>query len=787
MKKTPPRIWDAPAILLLLGIVLFSAWRLQTAGWMEGTGYICNASIVGCGLGLALGYSQYQKRGIYLLVAAYTLVILAGQLLGAIKFESDIELWDRLRILFGRLFTDLRLLSGGKAVKDQFFVVALLCIPYWFASLFSGFHLTRRANFLRAVLPNGILMFIVQAYHYTSKDYTWMFGAYLFLALLLLSRLKYLEDRKKWAGARVQISSESGSDIANAAFAAAAALILLAWAAPYTLPATAAGRQFWQGSYGKLFSGDRFENVFASIDAESQPKPRNFLTELSLGARTPQSDQVIFRVFTPESASKLPRLYWRGQIYDKYESGRWQTTGKLESRRTAAEGDIEIPDGRHSIRFGFTFDVLVEGQSTLYAPSQPIWVNRDAIMLYSEATDTPSKKEFTLDVMALRASPPLEAGDLYRASALIGNPTIGELREAGQDYPAWVLLKYLQLPKDFSPRIRELAASVAAPYDNPFDKARAITEYLRAEIEYSSSVSPPNGTVDPLEYVLFESKKGFCNYYASAEVLMLRSVGIPARLAVGYAQGEPNLQNSIYVVRERDLHAWPEAYFPEYGWVEFEPTVNQEPLERPERRDETAALPFTNPGAPSASLEEEEAPKPNLEEEAPTPIFVWQSALLPALTWLGIAALLLLGIVLKKRFAPQSTAASILKRAVERAGWTPPRWLQEWLAFINRPVIERHFHSVNLSLRWMKRPQPAHVTAGERAWILKHILPTAADSIETLLNEHEAELFTSRGGNAVLTRKAAWNILYRTLQRRLKILILGYNYAETQDTPRYSP
>jgi hypothetical protein len=107
------------------------------------------------------------------------------------------------------------------------------------------------------------------------------------------------------------------------------------------------------------------------------------------------------------------------------------------------------------------------------------------------------------------------------------------------------------------------------------------------------------------------------------------------------------------------------------------------------------------------------------------------------------------------------------------------------VAFANRPEIERRFHSVNVGLKWMKRPQAPHITAAERAWILKHLVPLAAGSIETLLNEHQAELFTPRGGNTALARRAALDILYKTLQRRLKILILGYNYTEAQEIPRY--
>src|SRR6266496_4645360 len=86
---------------------------------------------------------------------------------------------------------------------------------------------------------------------------------------------------------------------------------------------------------------------------------------------------------------------------------------------------------------------------------------------------------------------------------------------------------------------------------------------------------------------------------------MLRSLGIPARMAVGFAQGsgftekqdviEDNPAPSRYVVREKNAHAWPEVYFPEIGWVEFEPTGNQAPLDRPADRQNVASGDISNP------------------------------------------------------------------------------------------------------------------------------------------------------------------------------------------------
>ncbi|MCB9110027.1 MAG: transglutaminase domain-containing protein [Anaerolineales bacterium] len=782
MTKVQDRHWDTPAAIIVLIAILFSAWRLQAADWLDELGRIASLSVAGYVLGLALGYSRFQKRGVIRLAFGYMVVIFIWFFLGAISFDKNqIYLWDRLVILFGRLFTDLRELLSGRALEDQLFLFALLCIPYWIASLYSGYHLTRHADYLKVILPNGILMLIAHVYHYTGKDYTWMFGIYLFLALILLGRLKYLADRKEWLQTRVQFSSESGLDITNTTVAVAVVLVFLAWVTPYILPTTEEGRKFWQNTYGEVFSSERFENLFAPLNKEIRPVARNFQTQLALGTSTPQGENVIFQVHALQSTDDLPRLYWRGQIYDRFEYGAWQTTSQNEAQRKSSDSNIKIPDNNERIRASFTFDVFQDQQILLYTAAQPVWVNRDSIMLYSDVPSQDDKEDPLMDVTAIRASPTLESGDVYLSIAMLADPTIAELRDAGEEYPDWVTEKYLQLPDDFSPRILELAQNVTKFQDNPYDKAAAITSYLRREIKYVNKVSFPAGTTDALDYVLFEGKEGFCNYSASAEVLMLRAVGIPARLAVGYAQGESNLQNNLFVVRERDFHAWPEVYFPEYGWVEFEPTGNQNPLERPkDREDAPVVAPAINPGAPLAQPDVELDVQPDNNSEGQTVSAAWVKDLYPFLPWLGGVFLVLLTIVMKRRFAPKVTAASIVREVIVRTGWTPPRWLDRWLQFAFLSNTEKYFHRVNLSLRWLKHSQPPHVTARERADVLKELLPEASVAIDSLLAEHQAQLFSPHGGDEALARKAAREILYKAMRRRLKFGILGYNYLETQ-------
>lgn len=774
MEKSSTRWWDLPSAIFLFFAFLFSTWRLQSTNWTDGLEYVGNVALLGLIIGLALGQSRYQRRGVVLLSIGYMLVVFCWQWLAFIEFtEEETYLGDKLLILAGRVLLGLSEFASNRPVKDPLFFVALLSIPYWFSGLFSGYQLTRYANGLAAVLPSGILMFIIYLNHYTTRNYSGLFGAYLFIALLLLGRQKYLADRKKWRDQRVQISAESGMDFNNIIMVSAATLILLVWVIPVTLPFNPQARKAWQSISRNWFSDDeRLENIFASVNKDNLPSNDFYRNELPLGTQISQSASIVFLVYTPAAAQDFPRLYWRGRVYDRFEDGRWLTSAVESKNYEPQDGDFKIPDTENRKNLSFTFNVYIKGQTTLYTAAQPVWVSQPANIVYTKVS-AEEEVEQVMDIMALQASPYLEAGETYYANSLLANPTIPELREAGEEYPEWVTDKYLQLPADFSPRIRALALEITAAFDNPYDKAAAITKYLRSEIKYAPSVSFPEGTVDKLEYFLFEGKQGFCNYYASAEVLMLRSAGVPVRLAAGFAQGEPNLQNTFYIVRERDTHAWPEVYFPGYGWIEFEPTGNQDPVERPQEREETPAADQANNPLELDALQQQ-APQLPIPLKRAQEIFsrtqIFQIGILA-----GGFMLAFLALFFKRRYAPNTQTAVILKALVERSGWETPAWLNKWTRWTMLTPIEKYFHCINASLQWMGKPQPLHITAAERADILQALIPSAASAIEILLHEHQSALFSLHEGNIQIARHAAWNIIYQTITMRLKFFILGYN------------
>lgn len=145
-----------------------------------------------------------------------------------------------------------------------------------------------------------------------------------------------------------------------------------------------------------------------------------------------------------------------------------------------------------------------------------------------------------------------------------------------QKYRQFVYSNYTYLPADLYGLISNLSTDITVDATNSFEKVILIQNYLSQNYTYNLNPPPIPDNTDFVEYFLFDSKEGYCTYYATAMVLMLRSIGIPARYVEGYlVQGEGTKLEEVYkrTVLDSDAHAWPEVYFDGVGWLPFEPTV----------------------------------------------------------------------------------------------------------------------------------------------------------------------------------------------------------------------
>lgn len=181
------------------------------------------------------------------------------------------------------------------------------------------------------------------------------------------------------------------------------------------------------------------------------------------------------------------------------------------------------------------------------------------------------------EIVGLEATEGIQRGARYQVQALISHASPNQLRQAGNDYPDEIMSRYLQLPA-YSERTEKLARDLAKDRDNPYDIAVAIQNYLRLNLAYNENISTPPEGRDLVDYFLFESKQGYCTYYSSAMAEMLRILGIPSRVVTGFYPAAYDINAGGYLYRDRNAHAWVEAFFPGYGWISFEPTAARIPL-----------------------------------------------------------------------------------------------------------------------------------------------------------------------------------------------------------------
>ncbi len=286
---------------------------------------------------------------------------------------------------------------------------------------------------------------------------------------------------------------------------------------------------------------------------------------LALGNSRSLKDIKAFVVKAPQSYVFSNRYYWKGRSYDHYENGLWQ------SKETFVQhyGSVEINpyDAQSTLPgiFSFTYNYPRE---IIFTPQIVLEVEREADLVYFPISEESQDVQSIVDNQLVHADEQIDIlGGFY-------DHDWEKLLASSENYPEWVRSRYLQLPPDLSQKISALAFDLSSQADSRIEKAISITNYLRNTFRYKDSVMIPQGE-DPIEWFLFEGREGFCNYFATAEVLMLRSIGIPARMVVGYSQGERLSENDEFLVKVKDSHSWVEAFFPESGWIILEPTPTQ--------------------------------------------------------------------------------------------------------------------------------------------------------------------------------------------------------------------
>ncbi|HWG59266.1 MAG TPA: DUF3488 and transglutaminase-like domain-containing protein [Candidatus Acidoferrales bacterium] len=304
------------------------------------------------------------------------------------------------------------------------------------------------------------------------------------------------------------------------------------------------------------------------------PLATGFTESVTLGeiGQIQRSSALAMRVEIHGDPARAADVHWRGVVLTNFDGRRWFTPRQPRYVISAAEdgtfylGDGSRADGGSSVLRYTVFKEPMGSSAVFVAPQAQILRGR-----FDDAG--PSRRGVLLldptgSVFAPSESP---SRVRYEGVSLLPEVTPQELRLAPAVYPTSVRDTYLQLPPALDPRIKRLAAQVAAAPRNEYDKVEALDLYLKSHYSYTLDLAPIPGN-DPVAGFLFSTRAGNCEYFASALAVMLREVGIPARYAGGFGPGEYNSLGGDYIIRQSDAHAWVEVYFPGYGWLTFDPT-----------------------------------------------------------------------------------------------------------------------------------------------------------------------------------------------------------------------
>jgi protein-glutamine gamma-glutamyltransferase len=287
-----------------------------------------------------------------------------------------------------------------------------------------------------------------------------------------------------------------------------------------------------------------------------------FSDEVTLGeiGTIKQQGTVLMHVRIP-TVEGLMHLKWRGNALDRFDGRRWSSTSIIGEPLRVQQNLLQLADDNQRRRKGTRLDYEVQLKSfasdLLFIAGLPEFIRINEPYVIRTPAD------------GFRVSyrkPGVLRYGVFSYLDVVGLPVPFPVNQLDPDLKQ----RHLDVP-DLDPRIADLARRLTANTSGAYRQARAIADYLPAAYAYTLEL-PEEEEDDPIAQFLFERRRGHCEYFASAMAVMLRTIGIPSRIATGFQSGIYNPISGWHVIRASDAHSWVEAWLPGYGWTTFDPT-----------------------------------------------------------------------------------------------------------------------------------------------------------------------------------------------------------------------
>ncbi len=489
---------------------------------------------------------------------------------------------------------------AGGAAQDNLIFAAVAGALFWLFGVATALLVRRYRQGLPAAAPLLWLLGTILLYSGINRGLM-VSGVLLAVILHLLLDQQRLTER--WERLRLDYSPDLRWDRLMVVAIATSALFVTAALMPNLYSQTLVSRYYgWVAPVDKALEalqGRLFPDLAGVSRLHGRGGAAGLPNAFLLGGGGELGQNVVMQVRTNDSIGyegypyemmgPPPGHYMRGATLTRYDGQGWSNPDRTTRLpEVANERWSEAPTaGRKLLVQSVT---LFASASILYAAPEPL----------EPGVDYQAEVRADGDLVAI--------WQRARTYTVISNiPAVSEEMLARE--PAWGAERplppgyetHLELPDTITEQTRQLAMDLTANEPTPFAKARAIERFLR-QYEYDLNVPPPpTDVVDIVDYFLFDLQRGYCDYYASAFIVLARLAGLPARFATGYAPGYWNEVELLWVVTEEQAHSWPEVYFPTYGWVPFEPTAGRSELTRIGFDPSTSAVPAPSRPLPAAS------------------------------------------------------------------------------------------------------------------------------------------------------------------------------------------
>lgn len=561
------------SLLLLISTIFLLVSAILEVDWVPEA----EVAWVTAVLGLLLAYLLAKKAKSTLL--AWIIIILYGLLVTFIHLAHLLPpfnviqqgfwplraFWLRNSTLFlNRASSWLITVAHGHRSQETIIFAFGLGLACWLVTALAVWAVIRQRKPLRGLTLIGVALALNGFFGLSPL---WYLPAFVGLAAGLSATINFNTLEDKWRKRGLDFSDEIRIEMliyvaVIAVFLMAASMLLPAFSLTKTVDAFLA-HPWLSGAEETL------DEAFAGV---KKPRPRPpgspggygvMPRAYLLGEKSPDLAEIIMMtaVVTDKYGNPAPhdltkRIHWRSLSYEIYTGRGWTLTEEREEPMPAHE-TVPLPETASTLELVQDITWVRDKRLVRYTLGEPVQFDH-AVTLHWRGLDDYVRAHGLTQTYQVTTRVSIAEADALRATTTA-------------DIDSLLLSRYTQLPQDLPPRIHDLAQTVAGDLDNPYDQARALERFLR-QYPYSLAVEAAPPGVDPVDYFLFDLQSGYCDYYSSSMVLLARSLGIPARVAVGFLSQPPD-DNGMQTIRQSNGHSWAEVYFAGYGWVEFEPTA----------------------------------------------------------------------------------------------------------------------------------------------------------------------------------------------------------------------